>query len=65
MCGGLPQRTDGLVLYQGEFSEVQLVNSMIQQLVEERHGIPVTIKDQMTAKNNFAGAVRIGTPPAT
>jgi len=33
---------------------VQLVNSMIQQLVEERHGIPVTIKDQMTAKNNFA-----------
>ncbi len=49
-----PQRTDGLVLYQGEFSEVQLVNSMIQQLVEERHGIPVTIKDQMTAKNNFA-----------
>lgn len=49
-----PQRTDGLVLYQGEFSEVQLVNSMIQQLVEERHGLPVTIKDQMTAKNNFA-----------
>ena len=50
----LNSRTGGLVLYQGEFSEVQLVNSMIQQLVEERHGIPVTIKDQMTAKNNFA-----------
>ena len=50
----LPKSTAGLLLYEGQFSEVQLVNSMIQQLVEERHGIPVTIKDQMTAKNNFA-----------
>jgi osmoprotectant transport system permease protein len=50
----LPSGGRGLVLYQGEFSEVQLVNSMIKQLVEQRHpDLPVTIKDQMTAKNNF------------
>ena len=49
----IPQDADGLVLYQGEFSEVQLVNSMIKQLVEDRHGIPVTIQDEMTAVNNF------------
>lgn len=49
----MPQKSEGLVLYQGQFSEVQLVNSMIQQLVEDRHGLPVTIKDEMTATNNF------------
>ena len=50
----LPASSSGLILYQGEFSEVQLVNSMIKQLVEDRHpGLTVTIKDQMTAKNNF------------
>ena len=49
----IPQDADGLVLYQGEFSEVQLVNSMIQQLVEDRYDLTVTIKDQMTSKNNF------------
>lgn len=49
----LPKSTAGLLLYEGQFSEVQLVNSMIKQLVEDRHGIPVTIQDEMTAVNNF------------
>ena len=49
----LPQQEDGLVLYEGQFSEVQLVNSMIKQLVEDRYDLTVTIKDQMTAVNNF------------
>lgn len=35
----LPKSTAGLLLYEGQFSEVQLVNSMIKQLVEDRHGI--------------------------
>ena len=26
---------------------------MIQQLMEDRYGLEVTIKDQMTSKNNF------------
>lgn len=33
----LPKSTAGLLLYEGQFSEVQLVNSMIKQLVEDRH----------------------------
>lgn len=49
----LPKSTAGLLLYEGQFSEVQLVNSMIKQLVEDRHGLPVTIQDEMTAVNNF------------
>ncbi len=53
----LPANTQGLVLYQGQFSEVQLVNSMIKQLVEDRHGLPVTIKDEMTQVNNFNAMV--------
>ena len=53
----LPQQEDGLVLYEGQFSEVQLVNSMIKQLVEDRYDLTVTIKDQMAAVNNFRAMV--------
>ena len=56
----LPKSTAGLLLYQGQFSEVQLVNSMIKQLVEERDGLPVTIQDEMTAVNNFNALVGDG-----
>ena len=49
----LPKSTAGLLLYEGQYSEIKLVNSMIQQLVEDRHGLPVTIQDEMTAVNNF------------
>ena len=53
----IPQDENGIVLYQGEFSEVQLINSMIQQLIEDRYGLEVTIKDQMTSKNNFQALI--------
>ena len=62
LCGGpgpcactpsCPRAPPACSLYEGQFSEVQLVNSMIKQLVEDRHGIPVTIQDEMTAVNNF------------
>ena len=55
----IPQDENGIVLYQGEFSEVQLINSMIQQLMEDRYGLEVTIKDQMTSKNNFLSLIHI------
>lgn len=50
----LPKDTSStLVLYDGEFSEVQLVNRMVQQLVEDRTGLEVNILDPMTSINNF------------
>ena len=50
----LPKDTSStLVLYDGEFSEVQLVNRMVQQLVEDRTGLEVSILDPMTSINNF------------
>ena len=53
----LPKTTAGLLLYEGQYSEIQLVNSMIKQLVEDRHNLPVTIQDEMTAVNNFNAMV--------
>ena len=50
----LPKDTSStLVLYDGEFSAVQLVNRMVQQLVEDRTGLEVSILDPMTSINNF------------
>ena len=52
-----PRSKRTLSSIRGEFSEVQLINSMIQQLMEDRYGLEVTIKDQMTSKNNFQALI--------
>ena len=56
----IPKSTDGLLLYEGQYSEIKLVNSMIKQLVEDRHDLTVTIQDEMTAVNNFNAMVGDG-----
>lgn len=49
----LPGRTEGqLILYDGDYSEVKLMHSMVEQLVEEKTGLEVVILDQMTQVNN-------------
>lgn len=48
-----PARTEGLFLYDGQFSETKLVCSMVKQLIEDRTALTVTIGDEMTAVNNF------------
>lgn len=48
-----PQSTGGLVLYDGDYSEVKLMHSMVKQLVEDRTDLSVTIRDPMTQVNNF------------
>ena len=42
-----------LVLYDGDYSEVKLMHSMVKQLVEDKTNLTVVIKDQMTQVNNF------------
>lgn len=50
----LPTNTQGqLVLYDGDYSEVKLMHSMVKQLVEDKTDLTVVIKDQMTQVNNF------------
>ena len=42
-----------LVLYNGDYSETQLLVHMIQYLVEDKTDLTVTVKDQMSQVNNF------------
>lgn len=45
--------TQGLVMYDGEYSETKLLTYMAKLLVEEHTDLDVTILDQMTAVNQF------------
>jgi osmoprotectant transport system permease protein len=50
----IPQSTEGkLILYDGDYSEVKLMHSMVKQLVEDKTDLTVEIRDQMTQVNNF------------
>ena len=50
----IPANMDGtLVLYDGDYSEVKVMHSMIKQLVEDKTDLTVEIKDQMSQVNNF------------
>lgn len=45
--------TGDLMLYDGDYSETQLMHHMVKLLVEDRTGLTVTIQDQMSQVNNF------------
>ena len=50
----VPPNTQGtLVLYDGDYSEVKLMHSMVKQLVEDKTDLSVTIRDPMTQVNNY------------
>ena len=42
-----------LMLYDGDYSETQLMHHMVKMLVEEQTDLTVTIQDQMSQVNNF------------
>lgn len=46
-----------LVLYDGDYSETQLVHQMVKLLVEDKTDLTVTIKDQMSQVNNYKSLV--------
>lgn len=55
-CLLLPFGRDGtgdLMLYDGDYSETQLMHHMVKMLVEDRTDLTVTIQDQMSQVNNF------------
>ncbi len=47
------QKPQGLLLYDGDYSETQLMVRMAKLLIEDRTGLEVTIQDQMSQVNNF------------
>ncbi len=46
-----------LMLYDGDYSETQLMHHMVKMLVEDRTDLNVTIQDQMSQVNNFKALV--------
>lgn len=46
-----------LVLYDGDYSETQLMHHMVKMLAEDQTGLTVTIKDQMSQVNNFKSLI--------
>jgi len=42
-----------LTLYDGNYSETQLLTEMVREIVEDRTDLSVTVLDQMTAVNSF------------
>ena len=45
--------TGDILLYDGDYSETQLMHHMVKMLVEDRTDLTVTIQDQMSQVNNF------------
>lgn len=43
----------GLLLYDGDYSETQLMHHMVKMLVEDKTDLDVTIQDQMSQVNNY------------
>ena len=51
------QSSEGLILYDGDYSETQLMHHMVKYLVEDKTELSVTILDQMSQVNNFNALV--------
>ncbi|MGI6211108.1 MAG: glycine betaine ABC transporter substrate-binding protein [Anaerovoracaceae bacterium] len=46
-----------LVLYNGDYTETQIVHHMVKYLVEDKTDLNVTIKDQMSQVNNYKALI--------
>lgn len=46
-----------LMLYDGDYSETQIMHHMIKHLVEEKTDLTVTIQDQMSQVNNYKALI--------
>ena len=49
-----------LILYDGDYSETQLMHHMVKLLVEDQTDLTVTIRDQMSQVNNFKALIGDG-----
>lgn len=49
--------TDELVLYDGDYSETQIMHHMVKMLIEDKTELNVSVKDQMSQVNNFKALI--------
>ena len=55
---GLKSTGEGeLLLYDGDYSETQIMHQMVKLLLEDRTDLTVTIQDQMSQVNNFKALI--------
>ena len=57
-CSSNEEKADTLVIYEGQFSEMWLVHSMVKHLVEANTDLKVDIRDQMAPVNSYNEIVR-------
>jgi osmoprotectant transport system permease protein len=48
---------DNLVMYDGDYTEVQIMDRIAKYLIEDRTDVNVTIKDQMSQVNNYKALI--------
>lgn len=51
-------KNDTLIIYEGQFSEMWLVHSIVKQLVEAKTDLKVVIRDQMAPVNSYKEILR-------
>ncbi|MGI6175327.1 MAG: glycine betaine ABC transporter substrate-binding protein [Christensenellales bacterium] len=49
-----------IVIYDGQFSEMQIIHQMVKMLVEEHTGAAVEIRDEMSPVNNYRDLIKGG-----
>ncbi|MCD7947410.1 MAG: glycine/betaine ABC transporter substrate-binding protein [Oscillospiraceae bacterium] len=57
-CGGGTQGEDTIVIYDGQFAEMQIIHRMVKLLVEEHTDAKVNIKDEMAPPASYSEIVR-------
>ncbi|HPX92574.1 MAG TPA: glycine betaine ABC transporter substrate-binding protein [Bacillota bacterium] len=58
-CAGSKEGSDKpIIIYDGEFSEMQIIHQMVKMLVEEHTEASVEIRDQMSPVNSYRSLVK-------
>lgn len=57
-AGGQGQSDERLIIYDGEYSEMQIIHQMVKMLVEAKTDLEVEIRDQMSPVNAYRSLVK-------
>ncbi|MGI6546262.1 MAG: glycine betaine ABC transporter substrate-binding protein [Fastidiosipilaceae bacterium] len=52
-CGKKAKTKTGLIIYDGQFSEMKIIHRMVKHLVEDQTDLTVELRDEMSPVNNY------------
>ncbi len=52
-CGNKEKTKTGLIMYDGQFSEMKIIHRMVKHLVENKTNLTVDLRDEMSPVNNY------------